>query len=87
MKFLVETPDGAPLMDPTTGDHISGVRPSVVQPTSFIKGLAQEARLKVLCELTDEADDTALAKAHREGDMDDYILLVSVEPAPVKKGE
>lgn len=65
MKLLVESPSDSPLLDPTSGDHISGVRPSVVWSTAFIQKLITDERIILLEELDDEADDTEFLIAYR----------------------
>lgn len=65
MKLLVESPSDSPLLDPTSGDHISGTRPSVVWSTAFVQRLITQERVTLLDELTDEADDTDFLIAYR----------------------
>lgn len=62
MKYLVETMGDYMLTDVFGGQEISALRPTVVKPSPFIES-QRGKKIRVLAELSDEADDATLAQA------------------------
>lgn len=88
MKLLVESPQHAPMVDPTTMNHIQGHRPSVIQNSAFAQRMIGEERITLLDELSDEADDDVFMAAHRVDPAKALAALPRFDaPAPVKKAK
>lgn len=97
MKMLCESVGRAQLIDLYNGgQRVSGIRPSVIELTDFIRQRAAVNQLKFLGELQDDATDEEFAKYWQESDEDAALAVDSFmgaygkerqtekKPAPVK---
>lgn len=85
MKYLVESANGGPLIDPISGDHVAAGRPSVVRDTESMRALFAEKLAVELEKLDDEADDTEFLIAYRKDASKARADLPKVAKASPKK--